>query len=157
GRTPAARSAGDPPRSGGPRHRRRRRRRSGAAVRHDNQHRACRRADALHRAVPSRGASQARTADVRDIKLGGARSRSPPDPALMRLSSSPPSHYRLTPYDLVSSQAHARELERAGLLTDAECATIVAALDAMRREFAAGALVPAAGDEDVHTFLERVL
>jgi argininosuccinate lyase len=94
---------------------------------------------------------------VSDTKLWGARFRSPPDPALMRLSSSPPSHYRLTPYDLVSSQAHARELERAGLLTDSECATIVAALDAMRREFAAGALIPAAGDEDVHTFLERVL
>jgi len=94
---------------------------------------------------------------VSDTKLWGARFRSPPDPALMRLSTSPPSHYRLTAYDLVSSQAHARELERAGLLTASECATIVAALDAMRREFAAGALIPAAGDEDVHTFLERVL
>jgi len=94
---------------------------------------------------------------VSDTKLWGARFRSPPDPALMRLSSSPPSHYRLTPYDLVSSQAHARELERAGLLTGSECATIVAALDAMRREFSAGTLVPATGDEDVHTFLERVL
>ena len=92
-----------------------------------------------------------------DTKLWGARFRSPPDPALMRLSSSPPSHYRLTPYDLVSSQAHARELERAGLLTGSECATIVAALDAMRREFSAGTLIPATGDEDVHTFLERVL
>jgi len=92
-----------------------------------------------------------------DTKLWGARFRSPPDPALMRLSSSPPSHYRLAPYDLVSSQAHARELERAGLLSNTECATIVAALDAMCREFAAGALIPAAGDEDVHTFLERVL
>jgi argininosuccinate lyase len=94
---------------------------------------------------------------VSGTKLWGARFRSPPDPALMRLSSSPPSHYRLTPYDLVSSQAHARELERAGLLTDSESATIVAALDAMRREFAAGSLAPAPGDEDVHTFLERVL
>ncbi len=92
-----------------------------------------------------------------DTKLWGARFRSPPDPALMRLSSSPPNHYRLAPYDLVSSQAHARELERAGLLTDAECATIVATLDAMRREFAAGTLAPVPGDEDVHTFLERVL
>ena len=92
-----------------------------------------------------------------DTKLWGARFRSPPDPALMRLSSSPPNHYRLAPYDLVSSQAHARELERAGLLTDAECATIVAALDAMRREVAAGTLAPVPGDEDVHTFLERVL
>ncbi len=92
-----------------------------------------------------------------DTKLWGARFRSPPDPALMRLSSSPASHYRLTAYDLVSSRAHARELERAGLLTDAECATIVATLDAMGREFAAGALAPSSHDEDVHTFLERVL
>jgi argininosuccinate lyase len=92
-----------------------------------------------------------------DTKLWGARFRSPPDPALMRLSSSPPNHYRLASYDLVSSQAHARELERAGVLTDTECVEIVAALDAMRREVAAGSLAPVAGDEDVHTFLERVL
>ncbi len=96
-------------------------------------------------------------ASTGDTKLWGARFRSPPDPALMRLSSSPASHYRLAPYDLVSSQAHARELERAELLTDSECSTIIAALDDMKREFAAGRLAPAAGDEDVHTFLERVL
>ena len=90
-------------------------------------------------------------------RLWGARFRSAPDPALMRLSGSPASHYRLTPCDLVSSQAHARELRRAGLLTEAECATIVATLDGMRREFGAGELSPSAGDEDVHTFLERVL
>jgi argininosuccinate lyase len=94
---------------------------------------------------------------VSERRLWGARFRSAPDPALMRLSRSPASHYRLTPYDLVSSQAHARELQRAGLLTEAECATIVAALEAMRREFGAGELSPSAGDEDVHTFLERVL
>ncbi|MEO8137401.1 MAG: argininosuccinate lyase [Betaproteobacteria bacterium] len=92
-----------------------------------------------------------------DTKLWGARFRSPPDPALMRLSTSPASHYRLTAYDLVSSQAHANELQRAGLLTPDECATIVAALEAMRLEFSAGTLAPSPRDEDVHTFLERVL
>ncbi|MEO8303150.1 MAG: argininosuccinate lyase [Betaproteobacteria bacterium] len=92
-----------------------------------------------------------------DTKLWGARFRSKPDPALMRLSSSPASHYRLTAYDLVSSQAHARELTRAGLLTDAECRMIVDALAAMGRDVSAGALSPSARDEDVHTFLERVL
>jgi argininosuccinate lyase len=75
----------------------------------------------------------------------------------MRLSSSPPSHYRLTLFDLMSSQAHARELARAGLLTDAECATIVDTLAEMARDFSADALLPSARDEDVHTFLERVL
>jgi argininosuccinate lyase len=92
-----------------------------------------------------------------DARLWGARFRSPPDPALMQLSKSPASHYRLTAFDLVSSQAHARELQRAGLLTDAECTTIVAALAAMGNDFSAGTLAPSAGDEDVHTFLERVL
>jgi argininosuccinate lyase len=75
----------------------------------------------------------------------------------MRLSSSPASHYRLTAFDLVSSQAHARELQRAGLLTQAECTTIVDMLDTMGREFSGGTLSPSSGDEDVHTFLERVL
>src|SRR3546814_12108472 len=50
-------------------------------------------------------------------RLWGARCRTPPDPALMALSRSPASHWRLIPYDIISSMAHARELERAGLLT----------------------------------------
>jgi argininosuccinate lyase len=53
--------------------------------------------------------------------LWGGRFRSGPDPALMRLSRSDASHYRLVPYDIASSVSHARELLRAGLLSPAEC------------------------------------
>ena len=52
-------------------------------------------------------------------RLWGARFRTPPDPALMRLSRAEGSYFRLAPYDIVSSQAHARELQRAGILTAA--------------------------------------
>jgi argininosuccinate lyase len=92
-----------------------------------------------------------------DALLWGARFRAPPDPALMQLSRADATYFRLAPYDIVASRAHARELERAGLLTAAEAATISAELDAIAAAFAAGSIAPAAGDEDVHTFVERVL
>ena len=63
-----------------------------------------------------------------DKLLWGARFRSPPDPALLRLSRAEASYFRLAPYDIVACQAHARELERAGILAAAETGTIVAAL-----------------------------
>jgi argininosuccinate lyase len=92
-----------------------------------------------------------------DKRLWGARFRAPPDPALLRLSRAESSYFRLAAYDIVSSQAHAHELQRAGILTAAETAAIVAALDAMRAAHAAGTLSPSPQDEDVHTFVERVL
>ena len=98
-----------------------------------------------------------RTALSNDKRLWGARFRSPPDPALMRLSRAEASYFRLAPYDIVSSQAHARELQRAGILDASETAAIVTELDAMRAAHAAGTLIPSPQDEDVHTFVERVL
>ena len=95
---------------------------------------------------------------VHDSKLlWGARFRAPPDPSLMKLSRSEASHFRLAPYDLAASRAHARELERAGLLTPAERESIVAAIDILDGDIAAGRVAPSQEDEDVHTFLERVL
>lgn len=75
----------------------------------------------------------------------------------MALSRSDASHFRLAPYDLAASVSHARELVRAGLLTQAEGEAIEAALAALGSEIAAGTLLPADTDEDVHTFLERAL
>jgi argininosuccinate lyase len=92
-----------------------------------------------------------------DKMLWGGRFRSPPDPALLKLSRADSSYFRLAPYDIVACQAHARELQRAGILTEAETATIVAALAVMADEVRAGALAPSERDEDVHTFIERVL
>jgi argininosuccinate lyase len=90
-------------------------------------------------------------------RLWGARFRSPPDPALMALSRSPTHHHRLIPYDITSSMAHARELERAKLLTADECKTVIASLQEILADHAAGKITPTEADEDIHTFVERVM
>lgn len=90
-------------------------------------------------------------------RLWGGRFRKPPDPRMMKLSSAAGAHARLAPQDIAGGKAHAAELERAGLLSADEFRTIVAALDGIAGELAAGTLAPDDGDEDVHTFIERVL
>ncbi|WP_449254846.1 argininosuccinate lyase [Bosea sp. (in: a-proteobacteria)] len=90
-------------------------------------------------------------------RLWGGRFRKPPDPRLMKLSSAAGEHARLVPQDVAGGKAHAAALESAGLLSRAERELIVQGLDGIARDVAAGAIAPAAGDEDVHTFIERVL
>jgi argininosuccinate lyase len=92
-----------------------------------------------------------------ETRLWGGRFRKPPDAAMMRLSSGSIEHARLVPQDIAGSIAHAGELQHAGLLTKSEQKTIVACLCAIRDEVLAGTLAPGAGDEDIHTFIERVL
>ncbi|MDF2812194.1 MAG: argH [Microvirga sp.] len=91
------------------------------------------------------------------VRLWGARFRTPPSPALMRLSRAPESYFRLVPEDISSSIAHARELVRAGILTEGEGNKIAEVLAAIGEDFAAGKIAPSQADEDIHTFLERVL
>jgi argininosuccinate lyase len=90
-------------------------------------------------------------------RLWGARFKSEPSAALKALSRSDPSFFRLVPYDLAGSRAHARELQRAGILQAAELDSLLIAINQLEREFLAGELQPSQADEDVHTFLERVL
>lgn len=90
-------------------------------------------------------------------RLWGARFKSEPSAALKALSRSEPSFFRLAPYDLAGSRAHARELQRAGVLNNDELAQLLACVDVVEREYVAGDLHPIEADEDVHTFLERVL
>jgi argininosuccinate lyase len=75
----------------------------------------------------------------------------------MRLSRAPQNYFRLVPEDLRSSIAHASELVRAGILTQDEGEKISDALTAIGNDYAAGTVAPSHADEDVHTFLERVL
>ena len=89
--------------------------------------------------------------------LWGGRFRKAPDARLMRLSRSDLSHIRLVPYDIAGSRAHARELNRSGILDTAELATILKALDKLQADVASGHTQFGAGDEDIHTFLEREL
>lgn len=90
-------------------------------------------------------------------RLWGARFKTGPSAALAALSRCPERYFRLTPYDLAGSRAHARELQRAGLLDESETLSTLEALDRIGEDFAAGRLHPTLDDEDVHTFIERVL
>lgn len=91
------------------------------------------------------------------VRLWGARFRTSPSPELIALSRSESSYFRLVHYDLTSSMAHARELVRANILTAAEADKVCAALEAIGAEYAAGKVKPSPSDEDIHTFLERIL
>ncbi|WP_433274771.1 argininosuccinate lyase [Actinosynnema sp. CS-041913] len=73
------------------------------------------------------------------------------------LSASTHFDWRLAPYDIRGSRAHARVLHRAGLLTQDELDRMLTALDALEADVASGAFTPTLADEDVHTALERGL
>ncbi len=89
--------------------------------------------------------------------LWGGRFAGSPAEALARLSVSVHFDWRLAPYDLQSSRAHARVLHRAGLLSEAELDRMLTALDELRSEVAQGSFRARLEDEDVHTALERGL
>ncbi|MFF5100305.1 MULTISPECIES: argininosuccinate lyase [Actinosynnema] len=73
------------------------------------------------------------------------------------LSASTHFDWRLAPYDIRGSRAHAAVLHRAGLLSDDELTRMHAALDVLAADVESGAFVPTLADEDVHTALERGL
>lgn len=87
---------------------------------------------------------------------GGAFSQ-PTDDTVRRLNDSLRFDWRLYDADITGSVAWAEALAEAGVLTAAECDALVAGLEAVRAELAAGQLVPAPGDEDIHTAIERRL
>jgi len=89
--------------------------------------------------------------------LWGGRFEGGPAEALARLSVSVHFDWRLAPYDLQSSMAHARVLQRAGLLSADELDRMLGALDELRAEVADGTFQARVEDEDVHTALERGL
>ncbi|MCW2715057.1 MAG: argininosuccinate lyase [Frankiales bacterium] len=89
--------------------------------------------------------------------LWGGRFEGGPSEALARLSVSVHFDWRLAPYDLQSSCAHARVLHRAGLLSEDELARMLGALEDLRVAVADGSFRPQVEDEDVHTALERGL
>src|SRR5690348_9598870 len=90
-------------------------------------------------------------------RLWGGRFQGGPAEALARLSVSVQFDWRLAPYDLAASRAHARVLAGAGLLTVEELGRMLAALDDLEAACASGEFRPSIDDEDVHTALERGL
>lgn len=65
--------------------------------------------------------------------------------------------YRLWPYDLLGSRAHALMLQRIGLLTRAECRAIVRGLDQIHEEIQSGKFRWKPELEDVHMNIEAEL
>ncbi|HEX3828367.1 MAG TPA: argininosuccinate lyase [Sporichthyaceae bacterium] len=91
------------------------------------------------------------------MRLWGGRFEVGPADALAALSVSVHFDWRLAPYDIAGSRAHARALHRARLLSDDDLTGMLAGLDALAADVASGVFTPTVADEDVHTALERGL
>ncbi|MFJ9934726.1 argininosuccinate lyase [Streptomyces virginiae] len=92
-----------------------------------------------------------------DVRLWGGRFADGPAEALAKLSASVHFDWRLAPYDIAGSRAHARVLHTAGLLTADELERMIAGLDRLEADVADGSFTGTIADEDVHTALERGL
>ncbi|MBF9127978.1 argininosuccinate lyase [Plantactinospora sp. S1510] len=97
------------------------------------------------------------SAGTNRTSLWGGRFAGGPAEALARLSVSVQFDWRLAPYDLAGSRAHARVLAAAGLLDPDELGRMLAALDDLEAAVLTGTFRPTVEDEDVHTALERGL
>ncbi|GED97738.1 argininosuccinate lyase [Gordonia crocea] len=89
--------------------------------------------------------------------LWGGRFADGPAAAMAALSKSTHFDWVLAPFDIEASRAHARVLNRAGLLTDDDLTAMLAGLDALAADVADCTFGPAESDEDVHGALERGL
>ena len=85
--------------------------------------------------------------------LWGSRFASGPTTSLADLSKSTHFDWRLAPYDLAGSKAHAAVLHRAGLLDDDGLAAMLEGIEALADDVASGAFVANDEDVDVHTAL----
>ena len=91
------------------------------------------------------------------LRLWGGRFAGGPAEAMAALSASVHFDWRLAPYDIEQTRAHARVLQRAGLLTADEYARVDEALTSLQADVSAGIVVADPQDEDVHTAIERHL
>ncbi|MFE4462093.1 argininosuccinate lyase, partial [Nocardia tengchongensis] len=89
--------------------------------------------------------------------LWGGRFASGPAAAMAALSKSTHFDWALAPYDIRASKAHARVLQKAGLLSASDLTDMLAGLDRLAADVASGAFAPQDSDEDVHGTLERGL
>jgi argininosuccinate lyase len=84
-----------------------------------------------------------------------SRFAEPQDAAFRALNDSLSFDWRLGPYDVQQSRAHASMLAAQGIISDAERDQLHAALDQAERELGEGSFPFADGDEDIHTAIER--
>lgn len=90
-------------------------------------------------------------------KPWGGRFDRTTDGLLEAFSASVHFDYKLYPYDIAGSQAHARMLGRQGLVTPEEAAAMVAGLADIKADIDAGRFVWDPKLEDVHMNIERAL
>ncbi len=81
----------------------------------------------------------------------------PQDPLFRAINSSIGFDYRLAPYDLEGSLAHARMLARSGIIAETDLAEIERGLAEVRQEIETDRFVVRDEDEDIHMAIERRL
>jgi argininosuccinate lyase len=86
-----------------------------------------------------------------------SRFSEPQDPAFQALNASIGFDRRLWPHDIAQSRAHARMLAARGIIAAADRDALLAGLDAVEAELAAGTFPFEPGDEDIHMAVERRL
>jgi argininosuccinate lyase len=79
------------------------------------------------------------------------------DKKVNQYTASIPYDWRLYPYDIAGSIAHARMLARQGIITDKEAETIISGLNAVKEEFALGQFLFKPELEDIHMHVEARL
>jgi argininosuccinate lyase len=85
------------------------------------------------------------------------RFREEPDPRFWRLNRSIEFDWRLAPYDVDQSRAHARALREVGVLTEDELAQLDSGLERVGDELERGEFEFSEADEDIHMAIERRL
>src|SRR5690349_23086856 len=88
---------------------------------------------------------------------GIGRFTSPQDPLFQRLNSSVSFDFRLAPYDLELSRAHARMLASRSIISGDDLAEIERGLTTIRKEIDSDAFEIRQDDEDIHMAIERRL
>jgi argininosuccinate lyase len=91
------------------------------------------------------------------MPLWGGAFAEPTDADLKALNDSISFDQRLYAEDIAGSIAYARAIARAGVITPAEAEQIITGLQQVLAEFEAGGFQLHAGDEDIHTAVERRL
>ena len=81
----------------------------------------------------------------------------PPDPVFVSLNASIGFDWRLAPYDVEQSRAHATMLAATGIITDADRDELLGGLDRVAAELDAGEFPFLDSDEDIHMAVERRL
>ncbi len=84
-----------------------------------------------------------------------SRFSEPQDPTFQALNSSIAFDWRLAPYDIEQSLAHARMLGRQGIIEGDDVAALERALEEVRDEVSAERFEFHPEDEDVHMAIER--